>query len=108
MNPRDILQRCPFCQAAYAEAAVQSVTPRPEATSLLYHCACATCKKAVMAFIHEQGPWLSSVGMFTELNAQEARRITKMEPVSGDICLRAHALFEGSSQEFCRFLLKQA
>lgn len=107
MNPRDILQRCPFCQTAYADAAVQALVQRPEAPAAMYHCACDRCKKAVMAFVHEQGPWLSSVGMFTELNAQEARQIGRLAPVSGDLCVQVHRVLEGSSQEFCRFLLKQ-
>ncbi len=75
---------------------------------MVYHCACTSCKKAVMAVVHEQGPWLSSVGMFTELSADEARQMGKLGPISSDTCLQVHSLVEGSSREFCRFLLKQA
>lgn len=55
----------------------------------------------------ENAGWLSSVGMFTEMTADEAKRARTLAPIDAKQCIQAHHLLEESAA-FCQFLLKQA
>lgn len=106
MQAKDVLQRCPLCQAMYQ---ANAVSPLEGADSRqLYHCYCQNCHRAMLAVIFEATGWLSSVGILTELTAEESRQNPALAPIDADACVKAHGVFEENSQEFCAFLQKQA
>jgi hypothetical protein len=62
----------------------------------------------MLAVLFESTGWLSSIGILTELTAEETRLCPDMAPVDADICVKAHRTFEEQSRDFCNFLQKQA
>lgn len=110
MTPRDILQRCPLCHAAYTETAVVCLDPNVSTGGKprYYHCSCSKCKRSMIALLVESTGWLSSVGMLTELTAQEAQGVPDLAPISGDHCVALHEALAKDSGYFCKKLLKQA
>lgn len=106
MEPKDVLQRCPLCQALYQAGGV-SPLEEPQGRRL-FHCYCQACHRAMLAVIFEATGWLSSIGILTELTAEESRQSPDLAPVDADVCVQAHRTFEEGSRDFCLFLQKQA
>ena len=109
MTPRDVLQRCPLCHVEYGQDAVTCIDAGPvTGKPRLYHCACGSCKRSMVALLVESTGWLSSVGMLTELTADEARTIPVLSPVSGDHCVAIHEMLLGDGMAFFEKLTKKA
>lgn len=109
MTPRDVLQRCPLCHADYEQDAVVCIDSGPVVGKpRLYHCACGSCKRSMVALLIESTGWLSSIGMLTELTANEAREVPSLAPISGDHCVAIHEALEADTSDFFEKLLKQA
>ena len=105
MNPRDILQKCPFCQTTYEPTGITALTSNERL--FRFHCVCIKCGRSVVSFLTELAGWISAVGMLTELNASEAKNLPASRVIDADVCVQAHRFFEEHSQELCRFLQKQ-
>lgn len=98
-----LLAHCPLCQAAYQSTEVRLLGER--GVTRLFHCTCKQCGQAVLAVILETNGSVSSVGLVTDLEIQDALRFTNVEAVSSDECISAHRLLETDSLAFCRRLL---
>ncbi len=62
----------------------------------------------MVALLVESTGWLSSVGMLTELTANEAREVPSLAPISSDHCVALHDALEAGAPDFFKKLLKQA
>jgi len=98
-----LLAHCPVCHAAYPAADVRLLGER--GTTRLFHCTCASCGNAVLAVVLENAGSVSSMGLVTDLEIQDALRFQEVLPVSTDECLAVHRILETQSQAFCRQLL---
>lgn len=74
----------------------------------LFHCTCRACGHAMLALILETQGSMSTVGVVTDLEVQDALRFRDLEPITDDDCIQAHRVVEGESRELCRLLMKQA
>ncbi|MCI0479691.1 hypothetical protein L0Y59_04045 [Candidatus Uhrbacteria bacterium] len=97
-----LLAHCPLCQTAYGDAEVRLLGER--GSTRLFHCSCASCGHAMLAVILESQGAVSSVGLVTDLEVQDALRFRGAPTVSADDCLAAHALLETGSKGFCEAL----
>jgi hypothetical protein len=114
-----LLAHCPLCQAAYQEAGVRLLgefgaisglrLPDGQVTapgkSRLFHLTCPNCCHAVLAVILESVHGISSIGLVTDLEAQDAARFQSAALISSDDVVTAHRDLEGKSQEICKVLL---
>ena len=103
LQPSRLLANCPLCQAAYVDEAVRLVGEKGAAK--LFHCTCKGCGHAMLAVILENAGWLSSVGLMTDLEAQDAVRFHSAPLIGSDECIKVHHMLEKDSQAFCRALL---
>lgn len=67
-----------------------------------FHLTCPACAHAVLAVIMENQHGVSSLGMVTDLEVQDAVRFQDAEPISADDCLNAKDLLTHSSREFVK------
>ena len=81
-----------MCQVSYVETAIKLVGER--GGSKLFHCRCEACGHAMLAVILESSGWVSSVGMVTDLQAQDAQRFQDSLAISTDECVRFHLALE--------------
>lgn len=102
-NPQKIMAHCPLCQRAYADDSVRLVGERGPAR--LFHCTCSGCGHAVLAVVIEAAGGISSVGLVTDLEVQDAVRFANLPPVSTDECISAHKALEEGSRQLCGRLL---
>jgi hypothetical protein len=102
-----LLAHCPLCQTAYQQTAVRLLGEK--GTTRLFHCTCGRCGHAVLAVVLESSGAVSSMGVVTDMEVQDAIRFQGRPPVSSDECIAIHQLLESESQGFCvRLLDKKA
>ncbi|MFZ2803954.1 MAG: hypothetical protein WA001_01900 [Patescibacteria group bacterium] len=98
-----LLAHCPVCHAAYPAGDVRLLGEK--GTTRLFHCTCAACGNAVLAVVLENAGAVSSVGLVTDLEIQDALRFQDVPVISTDECLAVHRALEAESAAFCRQLL---
>lgn len=101
-----ILGHCPLCQTLYDVSLIRYLGEKGPAR--LFHCTCGSCHHAVLALILETSGSVSSIGLVTDLEIQDAVRFQKALPVTSDECIAIHQLLERDSRRFCERLLDKA
>ena len=94
-----MLAHCPLCHAAYGDGAVQLVGDLPTPVGAhrkprMFHMTCKNCDHAVIAVIQETVHGVSSIGLVTDLEIQDAVRVRDAAPVSHDDVIQAHVALE--------------
>lgn len=98
-----LLAHCPVCRTAYSPKGIRLVGEK--GMTKVFHCSCTSCKHAVLAVILETPGAVSTVGMVTDLELQDALRFKDMAPVSADEVLQLHMELEHEAQAWGRRLL---
>jgi hypothetical protein len=68
----------------------------------MFHMTCGHCHHAVLAMVMESSHGISSIGLVTDLEAQDAVRIHDAKPICANDVIRAHAVLNAESQALCR------
>ena len=105
-QPQRLLAHCPLCHAAYLPAEIRLIGEK--GSSRLFHCNCTACGYAVLAVILETPGSVSSVGLVTDLEIQDALRFKDATPITADECLNLHHALEQDAKAWCRRLLDTA
>ncbi len=92
-----------MCLAEYQDHAICLVGER--GNTRLFHCSCQTCGHAILAVILESSGWVSSIGVMTDLEAQDAIRFQNTEPIHPDECVALYRTLETESGAFCHALM---
>lgn len=95
-----LLTHCPLCNAQYQDQSIKLLGE--QGTIRTFHLTCPACAHAVLAVIMENQHGVSSLGMVTDLEVQDALRFQDLEPISADDCLNAKDMLAAHSQEFIR------
>ncbi len=103
IQPSRILTQCPLCQAHYGEEQIRLVGE--QGTTRLFHCRCEACGRSMLAVILEASWFVSSVGVVTDLEAQDALRFQSAAALSSEECIQFHQVLEGQSKVLCQALL---
>ena len=98
-----LLAHCPLCSSAYQTSAIQLLGER--GTTRLFHCTCGRCGHAVLAVVLQNSGSVSSMGLVTDMEVQDAIRFQGRGPVTSDECIQFHQLLETQSQRFVESLL---
>lgn len=98
-----IMAHCPLCQTAYEERSVRLLGEHGLAR--MFHFTCRACRHAVLAVILESQNGVSSVGLVTDLEAQDALAMQDAPPITADDCIAAHETLETQSLEVCARLM---
>ena len=94
-----LLTQCPICQSGYQPGEIRLLGER--GPTRLFHCSCRQCGNAVMAIVLENSGWVSSVGVVTDLEAQDALRFQGVPVISSDECIHFHRFLEAESRDLC-------
>ncbi len=100
-----LLSHCPLCDAAYEDQCIRLLGEH--GGMRLFHLTCPSCTHAVLAVIMENQHGISSMGMVTDLEVQDAVRFRDAEPISADMCFEARDQLMGQSRAICASLLPQ-
>lgn len=86
------INRCPICSGIYDGKEARLFAKNDAAT--LVHLTCGQCASYFVAMVLIVGQGVSSVGMVTDLNFDDARRLYRVEPISTDEIIDAHELMD--------------
>lgn len=100
-----IIQQCPLCTKDYAHTDM-NIVGEGEGTQLI-HITCPSCKHAIVALVVLSQLGVSSIGMLTDLNAQEMSRLMTTMAISQDDVLTFHDALLEHQQDFIYLLSKQ-
>lgn len=82
------LTKCPLCKAKYNNS--QAFILEEANNRTIFHLTCSKCQSAMFAFITEGKQGVISLGLATDLSAQEARVMLKKNPIGKDEVLRVY------------------
>ncbi len=82
------MTKCPICNKNYEKETAQLVKRKGNAN--LVHITCSSCRGHFMAMVLHMGQGLSSVGMVTDLNFQDAHKLHAAKPITLDEILIGH------------------
>lgn len=82
------LTKCPLCKAKYDNS--QTFVLEEAAHRTIFHLTCSKCQSAIFAFITESKQGIVSLGLATDLTAQEAREMFKKSPIDKEEVLKVY------------------
>jgi hypothetical protein len=105
-----MLAHCPLCQTAYDEHSIKLLGEQApplagQGMVRMFHLTCQSCCHAVIAVILESQNGVSSVGLVTDLEVQDAVRMHDAPAISADDCVAAHEILETKSRNVCEQLM---
>ena len=93
-----IMQQCPVCQGKYSTKQAKVVEERGEAN--LVHITCPHCSNSMIAVIVVSDLGMSSVGMLTDLNEEDVKRLRNKEIITEDELFGFHTLLKTNQFDF--------
>lgn len=91
-----------MCRVVYPDGHIRLIGEQGEAK--LFHCTCEACGHAVLAIMLETGGWVSSIGVVTDLEAEDAARYRTLSTLDADECIRLYRTIEADGRAFCKAL----
>ena len=89
--------KCPLCGTAY-DAVTAKLFAKKEGANLI-HITCFKCKSAFMAIIMTFGQGISSVGMITDLNYEDAKKMYGRDPLTVDEVIEGYQFLQITQKE---------
>ena len=100
-NSIQLINQCPVCGSKYKKDSAKLYANKKKASFV--HMACGKCGSYFAAMIMNLGKGTSTVGMITDLNYSDIRKLHNSEAISVDEVIEGHKLI---SKEFHKFLSK--
>ena len=85
-----LMRRFPVCSTAYSEDMFRRIDENDGAH--LLHCTCQSCHQSILALVMTSSVGVSSVGMITDLTAEDVSKISRKQSISEDELLSFHSL----------------
>ncbi len=98
------ISKCPICSTVY-DTKKAELFAKNDAASLV-HIACAQCESNFVAMIVVLGHGLSSVGMVTDLNLADVKRLYQASALTTDEMIEGFQLFQ-DNKKFSNLLLNR-
>lgn len=97
-----LMKNCPQCKAEYTKEGIEVVEEK--SSTHLVHLTCPSCFNALLAVVVVSKLGMSSVGMFTDLNAVDVRRLYGKNAITEEQILDFHDFLFKNSKEFIHLL----
>jgi hypothetical protein len=86
------ISKCPLCEEVYDQKRASLFAEQNSA--YLVHISCTKCESNFVAMILTMGQGLSSVGMVTDLNLEDVKRLYQAEPITLNEALGGYKIIE--------------
>lgn len=100
--------RCPVCSNKYTadntSLLERDESPDTQNSGLLVHADCESCNSSVVFSISMDGPELFSVGMVTDLTAEDAKKFAAADKISADEVIDFHKFMRRFDGNFRKVL----
>ncbi|MFC1787634.1 hypothetical protein ACFLZY_00210 [Patescibacteria group bacterium] len=88
-----LVSYCPLCETRFNSMEAR-VLGEDQETHLL-HITCKKCRNSILALVLLSGSGSSSVGVITDLSADDVFRFKRSKKISTDDVIEVHTLFKG-------------
>jgi hypothetical protein len=93
-----LLQQCPICKGQYDAKKAKILEEKGDAN--LVHITCPHCKNFILAVVVVSSLGMSSVGMVTDLNESDVKRLHGKGAVTEEELLEFHTLIKNNKFNF--------
>ncbi len=90
-----LISSCPACGNRYSQNQAKVIEEKGDAH--LVHIKCQKCQGGVVALIVHGGIGISSVGLMTDLTAEDVFKFKDARPLAEDDCIAIHETLEKNS-----------
>lgn len=91
------MRECPLCNASYKENSADILFE--DSGVHLVHITCGKCSSKILNIVTLSQIGMSSVGLFTDLSAEDTIRFYEKEPINEDDVLSFHHVVHAHSEE---------
>lgn len=98
-----MINQCPLCNTTFQEDHIAELAE--QANSKLVHMTCHVCKHSVVTMIVQSPFGSSSIGMVTDLDANDLRRGNHIDTVSENELFDLHTTLQNEPEHFIHSLM---
>ena len=98
------ISRCPFCSAEYDLDGAQVIGEEEDAT--VVYVTCSKCESSIVAMVAMTGLGIVSLGLVTDMTAEDTKKFFGAKEVSGDELLAMYEILK-EDQNALRALTKK-
>lgn len=92
-----LVSRCPFCSAEYDLEGAKIIGEEDESTMI--YVTCSECESSIVAIVAMSGLGIVSLGLVTDMTAEDTKRFSGAKSVSSDELLSIYELLEKNNQQ---------
>jgi len=97
-----LVTRCPFCSAEYDLDGAEVIGEENDAT--MVYITCSECESSIVAIVAMSGLGIVSLGLVTDMTAEDTKRFMKEERVSSDEFLEMYEQLSKNKQNIVKQL----
>ncbi len=86
------VSRCPFCSAEYDLDGAKVIGEQEDAT--VVYVTCSKCESSIVAMVAMTGLGIVSLGLVTDMTAEDTKKFFKNKEVSGDELLEMYEMLK--------------
>lgn len=98
------VSRCPFCSAEYELEGAKVIGEEDDST--MVYVTCSECESSIIAIVAMSGLGIVSLGLVTDMSAEDTKRFIGAKNVSSDELLSIYELFENKKDSVIKELTK--
>jgi hypothetical protein len=92
------MRECPLCMQEYRSPNAEALFEEEQVT--MVHITCQSCFGKVLSIIAQSAIGMTTVGLFTDLTAEDVIRFYDKEPIDEDQLISFHQLLHKKSKRF--------
>lgn len=97
-----LMKKCPFCEYAYDSRKVIVLEQYDE--NRLVHVTCSDCKSSILHIVLATQVGLNTMGIITDLTADEVRKLKHSRGVTSDSLLEFHKFISKEENSFSKLI----
>ena len=98
------VSRCPFCSAEYDLEGAKIIGEEEDSTMI--YVTCSECESSIVAIVAMSGMGIVSLGLVTDMTAEDTKRFACSKGISGDELLTVYELLKKNSPQTVSELTK--
>jgi len=91
-----LVSRCPFCSAEYDLEGAKIIGEEEDSTMI--YVTCSECESSIVAIVAMSGLGIISLGLVTDMTAEDTKRFADAKNVSSDELLNIYELLKSDKE----------
>ncbi|PLX26743.1 hypothetical protein C0581_03920 [Candidatus Parcubacteria bacterium] len=100
-----VMKECSLCEAVFETQSIKTVDQSQG--SHVLHITCSQCKNALILLVGLTDVGVGLVGLISDLSFEDARRLKRKQPMTGDDLLDYYQTIYQKSNSFVQLIMKK-